>query len=393
MLGPKIYLSCMAMVFALLPELLFAQNTTDSKHVTVTAQGCAPVSQGEIQAKQVALMLAKRQAVEKAAGMSMDVSNTPDQRTIIEKAMAGMSYSTVSEQTSKGMYTIVIQAVVDVPASEPAQTTGLSVSSSASGDLIEKNPYGEINWTNGTIIAYGKAVITMGLDKDICNSMARRAAILDAHARVLEMIQRINLDGDTTVHGFVSKNSRLFYRLKGLLARVEPFEEHADNGFYNVKIEVPFYGVRGVQAIFLNAYIKSGIRKAQEQASGARVVINAKGTGLKPALFVNIKDQSGKTVYTAKDVGTAVLKNNGMAHYVTSATLLQDDVQIHAVAASGKQKGNIVISSPDAEKLKQTDKNGSALSNGNVVIISDSPVGGTEGMIELLHSLRYAQVR
>lgn len=258
--------------------------------------------------------------------------------------------------------------------SASAQGAGLTVTPSGREQpFIEKNPYGEINWTDGYIIAYGKAEITKGLDKDICISMARRAALLDAHARALEMIQEINLDGDTTVKSFVSKNSRLFYRLKGVIASVEPFEHQEVNGFYTVKIKLPFYGVKGVQAVFLNAYVKSSIQNPAAQASGARVVIDARGMGLKPAMFVGVKDQTGKTVYTAKDVDAAALKNKGMAQYVTSVTVKQNDVLFNAMAVSGKENGTIVISPSDEEKLKQADRNGDALSNGNVVIITDPP--------------------
>jgi hypothetical protein len=241
------------------------------------------------------------------------------------------------------------------------------------GAFIEKTPYGEINWTDGYIIAYGKGDIPKGLNQDICDSMAKRAAILDAHARALEMAQGINLDGDSTVKGFVSKDSRLFYRLKGLIARVVPFDQYKNGDFYNVKIKVPFYGMGGMQVVFLNAYIKSNNKSVKALQTNNRIVIDARGTGLKPALFVRIKDQTGNNVYTVKDVDRSSLQHRGMIRYVTSTTLQPDDVQAKAVKADGRQNGNIVISSSDADKLKQKGSD-SALSSGNVVVITDSPV-------------------
>ncbi len=380
----KLPISCVLFMLAMsVSASVYVQSSQGAEGVTVSAQGSAPISQGIIAAKQVALILAKRQAVEKATGMSIEVENTQDQRTVVEKAMAGMTYTIVSEQTSGGMYTVVIHAVVNVPASQAGavQSAGLSVTPSASqSPFIEKTPYGEINWTDGYIIAYGKGKITKGLNEDICNAMAKRAAMLDAHARVLEMIQNVNLDGDTTIKGFVSKDSKLFYRLKGLIARVEPFEENKENGFYNVKIKIPFYGAKGVQAVFLNAYLRSTITKTGTAASDKRIVIDARGTGLKPSMFVKIMDDKNKDVYTAKDVDRAMLKSKGMVEYVTSTTLQSGDVEAKTLKAEGKQDGNIVVSSSDADRIKQAG-NDSALSNGNVVVITDSPVGGTEGSV------------
>ncbi len=376
---------CLLVTVVLFPALSRAGTGADEGDVRVTAKGHAPVSQGMIQAKQVALLLAQRQAVEEASGMSMQVENNPDTRAIIEKAMAGLTYTIVSEQISHGIYTVEIQAVVHIPEKAAEQITNTSaplITQTTVGAFIEKTPYGEINWTDGYIIAYGKGAIPKGLNQDICDSMAKRAAILDAHARALEMAQNINLDGDSTVKGFVSKDSRLFYRLKGLIARVVPFDQYKNGDFYNVKIKVPFYGMRGMQVVFLNAYIKSNSKSVKALPTNNRIVIDARGTGLKPALFVRIKDQTGNNVYTVKDVDRSSLQHRGMIQYVTSTTIQPDDVQAKAVNAYGRQNGNIVISSSDADKLKQKGSD-SALSSGNVVVITDSPVGGTEGSLPL----------
>jgi hypothetical protein len=252
-------------------------------------------------------------------------------------------------------------------------TSGMVVTQTSVSPLIEETPYGKINWTDGYVIAYGKAKIAKGLNHDVCICIAKRAAILDARARALEMIQEVNLDGNITVKGFVSKDSRLFYRLKGLIARMKPFKQYKHEDFYNVEMKVPFYGVYGIEVVFLNAYVKSNNKRIKGLSTDNRIIIDARGTGLKPALFVKIKDQTGKNVYTTKDVDTAYLQNKGMVQYVTSTSIQQGDVQIKALNVDGRQDGNIVISSSDAAMFKQMD-NDNAISDGNVVVITDSPV-------------------
>ena len=253
-------------------------------------------------------------------------------------------------------------------------TAGLPVTQSATGDLIDRTPYGEINWTQGYIIAYGKGDIPKGLNEDICDSMAKRAALIDAHARALEMAQGINLDGDISVGKYVSKNSRLFYRLKGLVARVKPFEQYRGNDIYTIKIRVPFYGINGIQTVFLNSYVKQNNKSISPPPAKGRIVIDARGTGLKPAMFAKIEDQTGENVYTAQDVSRSVLQEKGLVQYVTATTITQGDIQAKALKADGRQNSNIVISPGDAGKMKQA---GSV----NVIVITDSPVGGPEGSL------------
>lgn len=252
-----------------------------------------------------------------------------------------------------------------------AAEAGLSVTPlTVESPLIEKTPYGEINWTSGYIVAYGTGAITRGLDQDICDTLAQRAALLDAHTKVLAIIQHINIDGNATIRSFVAKNDKLLYSLKGLIARVKPFEENKADDLYHVRIRVPFYGVKGIQAIFLETYLRSGSANSSAAPSDKRIVIDARGTGVRPSLFVRIITDSGRTVYTARDVDRSVLRSKGMAAYRISTTSRSGDTDIKALQAEGKQSGNLVISSSDAETLKQPD-NKRAFSNGHVVIITD----------------------
>ncbi|MCL4479493.1 MAG: hypothetical protein M1381_10405 [Deltaproteobacteria bacterium] len=244
--------------------------------------------------------------------------------------------------------------------------------SSSSAPLIVKNAYGYINWGQGYAIAYGKGKIINGYNKKICISMARRAALIDAHAVAIEMIEKMNLDGDKSVSDFISKDTRLFYRLKGIIARVKPFEEHANNGVYSVKIRVPFYGIKGIAAIFINAYVKAKPWSGTaNNVSKKRLIIDARGIGLKPVMFIKVLDQHDVDLYTAGSVNKTELINNGMVSYDLTTTSQAGDVYIKAIKTSGNSGSNIVIDNPDAAKLEQDRKAVNALSSGNVVIITD----------------------
>ncbi len=274
-------------------------------------------------------------------------------------------------------------APMDAPGAAEGVSAGtavVSVTQSATGDLIDTAPGGLIDWTKGVIIAYGRASIPNGVNKDICDSMAKRAALLDAHAQALAMIQAVNIDGEVTVRSVTGKNSRLLYRLKGLVARVKPFEQVKDNGYYLVKIKVPFYGISGIQTVFMNTFVKPGTAPFSPGLVRHKIVIDARGTGLKPALFITVLDQEGKVVYSARNISRSALQDKGMVLYVTATTIRAADIQAKAVRADGRQHGNIVISTTDARLLTQQD-NGNVLAAGNVIVLTDPPSGRIKGCL------------
>ncbi len=248
---------------------------------------------------------------------------------------------------------------------QAAQIT--TVTSAVPGVLMQKTSSGEINWTDGYVATSGEGKIIKGPNLRICDSMARRAALLDAQAKVLRMVQGIRLDGTMTVKESIARNQRLFYGLKGLIARVRAFDQHKNKGVYIVRIRVPLYGTRGIQGIFHDEYVKSGSGRARQTRTRC-VVIDARGTGLTPALFIKIKDQTGRDVYSTRDVAVSDLLNKGMAVYVTSTALQQDDVEVKALRAAGPQHSDIVVSFADADRLKSVD---GSLPACPVVVIAD----------------------
>jgi len=250
-------------------------------------------------------------------------------------------------------------------------TSSVFITQTTEEPLIENEENGQINWTQGYIIADGLAKIIPGPDNSIHNMMARRSALLNAHKNALKIIEAINLDGDTTIKSCLLKNTTLFYRLKSFIASTAPFKQCKENGLYRVELRIPIYGENSIQSMFLNLYAGSVNKPVAKK--GMRIIVDAREMKLQPAIFIKIEDENGNNVYTVKDVSRSVLMKRGMVQYVTTIPFMPDDVIIRALKTDGKQNSNIVISSSDAEKIRYSEKSNSGgkfLTNDVVVLVN-----------------------
>lgn len=231
-------------------------------------------------------------------------------------------------------------------------SSSLSYTQTVQEPVIGRSINGEINWTDGYIIAYGKANILQGPDKNICYIIARRSAILSARTNALKLIEDINLDGDTSMKSFLINNSRWVYRLKSLIARTSAYEHHIKQGVYYVSIKVPFDGAYGIRSTFL--YVNHASIPAHKESlmNSHRTVIDARGINFKPALFIKIKDQnSGKNVCAMENFNLSILRGDTAVNYITNTSLKSDDILIKALKACGNQNGNIIVQFSETEKI------------------------------------------
>ncbi|MGB9735588.1 MAG: hypothetical protein ACP5JP_04795 [bacterium] len=219
--------------------------------------------------------------------------------------------------------------------------------------LIEKMNDGEINWTDGYIIAYGKSEVLHGPDKSICYTIARRSAILKARTNAFKIIENMNLDGDMSMKSFFIKDSRWVYSFKSLISKAPLYEQCNEEGFYLVSIKIPFDGAHGIRSmLFYTDHVsKNGIKVPL--TDDHRVIIDTTGLDLHPALFLKIKGLNGENVYTTKNTSLSILRNDVTAMYIMNITPQPHDTIIRALKVYGKQNGNIIIQSSDVETLRQ----------------------------------------
>jgi hypothetical protein len=416
-------------------------NPGETLTVTVTGSGAAPFKGSEKAARLTALALAKRDAVEKGFGASVNVLMLQDLRKVISQAEGGLSYSILHEGRQGDRFVITIRARVPVP-------RNLIVSFPLPGEeretqsgfppLVEEFPDGLINWQEGYLLSYGVGHFPGKEAAGKGTLMARRAAVADAQAKALEMVSGIRVDAEKQIMGFIKENESLSYKVEGTVREAEVIEEKEGDP-YRVTLKVPLTGVRGVGLVFYEAVI--GERKFdlnvldRDQTRGSSreftgLVIDARGTGLAPALFPKVVGRSGRDVYSVEMVDEAAFLKRGVAGYasgdsdmdmsrvgdnplfvtvtpvsepmlaslngsVMMGELLTAEsgrlsvkgrrrqgphaLRIKSVGSKGTLKANIVLSDADARKIAGSPEFSSLFKQSRVIIITDSMIGGTEG--------------
>jgi len=426
------------------------ENPGETVTVVVTGSGAAPFKGSMKAARLTALALARRDAVEKTLGASVNVLMLPNLRTIVSQTEGGLTYNILREGRQGNRFVITIRAMVPVssdmiesfplPAEERETRSGFP-------PLVEEFPDGRINWQDGYLLSYGIGHPSAKKESEKGTLMARRAAVVDAQAKALEMVSGIRVDAQKQVSGFIEENEALSYRVEGTVRGAEVVEEEEGEP-YRVTLKVPLTGVGGLGLVFYAAV--AGERKIDpdmltpdpdtgfsgESPVGGTgkftgLVIDARGTGLAPALFPRVVDSSGRDVYSVEMVDEAAFIKRGVAGYASGGSemdmsrvgdnplfiaaapyeetrlaslsglmmmgeLLNAEggalsvkkrrrqgwqaLRIKGIDSGGALKANIILSEADARKIAGSPEFSGIFKQSRVIIITDSLIGGTEGM-------------
>ena len=307
--------------------LLFAGGSLSAKEVKVKGVGVAPITRDQVSARRAALVLAKRDAVERALGAEVRAEAIPAQELerVVAQSSGRLKFSVASEGAQGKVYVTEIEAAVEVPEEFLAKYPK-SVEEEQTGyqALVQKFPHGEVNWRDGYLLARGAARLKSTDEK--ARAEAKRAAQVDAYGLALQMLGGINFDPEETVGKRLQKKPEIEYRLQGLIQGAELIDEKKpDPDTLQVTIKVPLRGIRGVErALTERMNLKEPaptppLEKADEEKTYTGIIVDARGLKALPALFPEIVDENGNPVYALDLIDPAALAERGAAAYVTGA--------------------------------------------------------------------------
>ena len=189
-----------------------------------------------------------------------------------------------------------------------------------------------VNWSKGdvTAIGVGYPPEEMGLRG---NSIARRAAMVDAQRNLLEITKGVQIDAETTVENMTVSSDVVNSKVQGLLKGAQIFEEgNLDDGGYYVKMRIALYGSTNSLASIAMAEYTKDIQpqdfaevedtelskkevKQVKRAGYTGVIVDASGLGLEATFSPAILDTNGRVVYGIANVDKDVVINKGMVDY------------------------------------------------------------------------------
>ncbi|MBQ3114167.1 MAG: LPP20 family lipoprotein [Phascolarctobacterium sp.] len=254
-----------------------------------------------------------------------------------------------------------------------------------------------VNWSKGdvTAIGVGYPPEEMGVRG---NSIARRAAMVDAQRNLLEITKGVQIDAETTVENMTVSSDVVNSKVQGLLKGAQIFEEgNLDDGGYYVKMRIALYGsTNSLASVAMTEYTKdiqpqefaevedTELSKKEvkqvKRAGYTGVIVDALGLGLESTFSPAILDTNGRVVYGIANVDKDVVISKGMVDYanaVEDATYGSragnNPLVIKAVEVKGGKnsvnKVNVVVSVEDADRILLANEQSGMLENLAVVFV------------------------
>lgn len=266
---------------------------------------------------------------------------------------------------------------------------------------------GKIDWNDSyiTVTGYG-APPAHSMNMAQARMMARRAAIVDGYRQMAEIVNGVQVDGDTTVRDMAVESDVIRTKVSGLVRSARVVAERQVEGGYEVTMTVPLFGVTGSVAstvlpqndvkeafpepscgkstteIPVTSQPTTGSSAAeprgkadftiQKEGVYTGVIIDCRGLGLKPAMSPVIKNANLESIYGYKNLDYDYVVSHGMAGYAhdMSKTSRAGSNPLIVKAQSMVGQGvNPVLSMRDADKVLLENQATHFLDKTNVVFL------------------------
>ena len=258
----------------------------------------------------------------------------------------------------------------------------LLASPCADAALIEKSPWGSIDWEKQRIHIQVPAQSPI----QPVHFLTLSDVIRVARKHYRHLIQSVRLDSATTLGEWLEEDVVLTDELMALFDQGHIQELWIDGmGHARCTIDVPLFGQMGIGTrAYLNMVPstdaplpRSFLQTNHAQLLGGvytGLIIDARHLPIRPCLSIKIMDESGKIVYDVSYVQFGQMLNNGMVAYKTALNRCEDRVGKHplsikAVSLQGPFKSDIVVSNQQAHWIRSVQKKHHFLDKAKVIIL------------------------
>jgi hypothetical protein len=253
----------------------------------------------------------------------------------------------------------------------------------------QQGPQACVDWNAGVAIAVGMgAPATWAKTPAQKNISATRAARLDAARNLLEAIKGINLTASTNVQGAMVANDTIQTSITGRLNGIRPIENprYFSDGSVQVKLEANLrellpeilYTQDGPPREIAGPYGSPAGSVVSTGGAYTGLIIDARGTGVQPAMSPKVYDPQEREVYGSAYVSREFAVSQGMVGYAKSMEQARqsDRVQgnpavVKAVEAKGANKADLVLSQADADALRTLAQQQTFLREARVMVVLD----------------------
>ena len=247
---------------------------------------------------------------------------------------------------------------------------------------------GAINWQDQIIVSTG-----IGAPNPKMPLAAQRAGAIEAAKRValrnlLETVKGMAINSETTVENAMISSDIINTQVSGIVRNFKVVNtRYMSTGDVEVDVEIPLSGV--LFDALLPQQVGGPMMPGQNfpidpsflpQQSGVftGLIVDPRGTNLRPAMAPKILDEQGNEVYGSGYVSRDYAVQIGVVGYEkdinrarTDERVKDNPMLIKGMKASGTNKTDLVISNSDAQRVLAAAKNMNFMEQCKVMIILD----------------------
>lgn len=262
------------------------------------------------------------------------------------------------------------------------------------GDVIESMGTGGVDWTTGVVSATGLgAPPENAVNRAQARAMAERAAFIVATRNLLEVVKGIRVDSATLVENFIVSSDVIKTEVSGFVQGAQIMKKQVNpDGSVEVLVGVKLTGdllntllpkqTGGGQPIPVlppaEAPSAPPLAQAPSGAAFTGLIVDARGTGVRPAMAPKIRNQEGREVYGSAFVNRQYAVEQGMVGYLKDLAAAQANSRVtdrpllvKALKTDGPNKTDLVISNSDAQVLHGMKEHLSFLEKARVMVVLD----------------------
>ncbi len=290
-------------------------------------------------------------------------------------------------QTSVPLFILLLCSAAAAQETSWALVETLYVKSPSGGRLE-----GRIDWTAGTLTVTGEAPAGEEGSPARQRLAGFRAARTAALAGLLEAVTKVRVDARTRVGRVMAASGPVRERVAQLGgdARVVSGSQRETRGVCRLDVRLPLLGdlARAVLPPASERFVSLPPTELPARDSliawlpggpFTGLVVDARGTQLRPSLSPRIVDDRGRVIYAAGHVDRALVVRSGLAGWERDLrrAILSERVRgepahpflVEAAGVSGPFRADAVIRADDATCLQLADLHGDFLSRGRVVFV------------------------
>ncbi|GAB6271839.1 hypothetical protein KN63_04000 [Smithella sp. F21] len=250
---------------------------------------------------------------------------------------------------------------------------------------------GLINYQDGYIESVGTgAPPERFYGKPQARPMALRAAQVDAFRNLLETVQGVQIDSQTTVKDFAVESDVINTAISGMVKGAQIVrKEYLSDGTVEVTVRMPLSGVAKAVIPQAIADDKKADMKEHKPLSFSKkpapqdevytgLVIDGRGLQARPAMSPKVFDENGSEVYGTLIVNKNYAMQQGICGYARDLTAAQSNTRVtnspltvKAVRAQGAGMSEFVISNEDAKLIRSAKQNLAFLQKCRVMVVLD----------------------